>query len=60
MVIIAFKFTLEYTIPKAHKNQEGLELNRKHELLVYADDSFSLRVGYFMIMSIARVYSTDW
>jgi hypothetical protein len=32
-----FNFTLEYTIRKVQENLEELELNRTHQLVVYAD-----------------------
>jgi len=31
-------FTLDYAIRRAQLNQDGLKLNGKHQLLVYADD----------------------
>jgi hypothetical protein len=32
------KFVLEYSIRKVQENQVELKLNRRHQLLVYADD----------------------
>jgi len=35
---LLFNYVLQYTIRRVQVNQDGLNLNGKHQLLVYADD----------------------
>jgi len=41
-----YTLTLEYSIMKVKVNQEGLKLNRKHQLLVYTGDVYWAKTHY--------------
>jgi len=40
--LLIFNFIFEYGIRKVQENQERLELNGTHQLLIYADDIHTL------------------
>jgi hypothetical protein len=37
LLLLLFNFSVEYTIRRVHVNQDGMKLNGKHKLLVYAN-----------------------
>jgi hypothetical protein len=52
-------FPLEYAIRKVQKDQNGLEINGKHQLLVYADDVNMLDENISVIRKITEVVLQD-
>ena len=52
---LLFTFALEYAIMRVQVNQDGLKLNDKHQLLVYADDENILAGSVHNIKENAEV-----
>jgi hypothetical protein len=57
MVVICFQ--LEYIIRKVQENQDGLELNETHKLLVYVDSVNLLGKNINILKEKHRSYSID-
>ena len=51
---LLFNFTLKYAFRTVQVNQDGLQLNGTHQLLVYADDVNILRGSVHAIKEIAE------
>jgi hypothetical protein len=51
---LLFNFALEYCIKKFQANQEGIKLNDKHELMVYAELNENIHV--YIIKKSEKLY----